>query len=1746
VTSRQRWITGFLGLVVVLTISAGVLWSARSGLLRWLIVRQLSALTQRQASIDRLDLEIWRGRVEIAGLRLADRQPGPPFAELERVDVQFSPRALLRATLAIGEIAIRGVRVRVVRSEQGELNVPDLVLSGKGVLDVTIDRLTLADGHVSVEDRARTPVRDWRVDDIAVQVSGLSTPGPNPGSGRLTASLAGSPISAEVSDLRLTPLHLRGGLALKDVDAALAGIFLPNVVTVVEGARFTANASVQVDAREGMRLDADGHLDALTIRNRRTGEAIASVPSLAFTVAGVHTDASGGVPKLGRITVTGDGTLFDARGTAAGRLAIQRLQLLIEETGTSAPSSARVAMTAAFGSGGDLDVQGPLRLAPFGAELRGRITDLDASVLLSYVDLPVRLAGALDTDLTVDLASSAGGTTSRIRGRAAVKRVAVGDRAREIARARSVEVEGVDAQWPRVAVQRIRVVEPAALVERNQEGQLTLAALFASPRPAPGKGAASQPPPSATVEVGEISLVDGTVSFDDALASAPARLTLSKLQVSAKNAAWPARRPVPIEIRAVTPEAGTLEANGTVSLDPAKLDVRARLAGAALAPYQGYIPFAMRVQGLVELDLAIAAAFGATMTVTAKGTGALNNLTMGDGDHRILWVSRIETTGLDYAFPAKLAVDKLRVGRSRMRIERRADGTYPLPSLFERPKTSPEKAEPTRSAPGTRPAPPISVTVRDALLEDGGVRWIDAAVNPSANIEVSDVRLAARDFTWPPRAPIPVEVRAATPGGGRVGLNGALDLAGRALDGKVTVGSVDLAPLRPYLPPRATLAAKVNADLDVKARQDPRSVTARGSASVADVAFTHNDRPAIGLVRAEVTGVDYTWPSTVAIDRLRIQTPRASIYRNRDGTFPLVTFFTGLRQTSGARSEAPSSAAAPPSPLQVSVRESVLEDGAMTFADGLVNPTARIELAGIRLGARDFVWPLRGPLPVTLRASMPGEGTVKAQGNVGLTPTTVELEVTAEGVDLAVIRPYVPVRGQVRGKAGVNLKVNATTEPFAMTARGTATVTDAGVFDQEKPLLTAERIELTALDYAWPATVKVDRLRVQKPWALVDRIAGQLPVLQALTSPAPPAPPRTPDTRRRESRNREGARRERPAPPAPDASAPRVPVQIELRRSVFENGGATIVDSSADPPVRVEITDARLFLRDLAWPSSTPAGFTVRAATPNGGRIEARGQLRLDTPTIDVKLVVQNADLAALQPLYPLKGRIAGKANADLQIKGPVNPMALVITGTLAAADASFGDAERPLVTTKGVELAGIAAEWPRRRARIQRVSVREPWALVERDADGTLPMLALLALKPTNGAPAQTAAAVQPSKSVPATTDKNAGASGIELEVATLVVEEGFVRFTDRTTTPRFVEEASQLALTASKLGTAPTTRSEIALSARLTGGAQVELQGTTGAIGGPIFADLQGKLSGLALNRTNPYLNKLLGWVAREGSIVCTTHFQIQNDKLVAENEIVVGQPLFVPSRRGDEVRERVGVPLDLLVSLLENTRREVRLSVPVTGVLSSRQFDFGDAVWEAIRKAAINVLALPVSWVGKMFYTKEARIDTISIWPVHFEPGTTTMRRGFDKHAERLGTFLRQTPAIAFEMKPVMTVEDVDALKLQALKKQIDALVRDVGTADAAAARLFAERFPNRTAPTDPAALMAELVKAQPSSDSALQTLAKARIDLVRQELESKGDVNPKRLRVSEGAVPIEASGAGRVEFEMIPDAARTQSS
>jgi uncharacterized protein involved in outer membrane biogenesis len=1540
VTRRRLVVTVAVALLATLVVAAAAVWLALPSLARRAMVWQVEAKTGRKLTMREFDLDVRRGHLRITGLRLEDREPGAPLVELDRLDVRFRPATLLRGHLWIEDLALGSPRVRIVRTERGVLNIADLLRPSeprKQAAAVTLDRLTLTGGAVVFEDRTLTPPRTWQADALTVEAAQLSTVNPEArGRARLTTSVAGAPLAVEVSEARLAPpMQGRTRITLRDLDATLANLYLPaDTAVLMERALVSAGLTATADAQNGLRLDGQARLDNLVMRRRGVDASLVTIPSLVFTLTTVN--GVDGRPR-GRVEVDGRATVHDPRPGQRNRFELERLKLVVDGLDASGRAPAHVALTAALPGGGVLDVRGSARLTPLGSELRARVSRVDLAFWLPYLELPLQFTGMAETDLTVDVAEAGGapgttpgggGVTTRVRGRATLNGATIygprtvdgagpdpaaappsGSRGegatregrRRLLAADRMELTGLDAQWPTVRVERLRLARPRVTVERTREGRLSILDVLESLKPAPAPAPTARPgaaPPARAfaLEIGEVAVEEGRVLLDDASVSPRARLRVTPIRLTATNVTWPSRGQARATLTATMPEAGTLQAEGSVALDPVRFDVRARMAGVALAPYRSYVPLQARLQGRLEADLALKGQLGSQPAqLSARGTAALADLVFADGDRPVLTVSRLETVGLDYTWPATATIERVLMKKSWVHIERRADGTLPITALLTV----------ARPAPGPGPASPT----------------------PPANAETGQV--------------------------------------------------------------------------------------------------------------------------------------------------------------------------------SVTVREALFEDGGATIVDAAVSPAARLELSGVRLAARDFLWPARAPIPVQLDVPTPGAGTLTAKGHLDLTARALEAQVTPSGVDISPVRPYLPIRGEIAGKASGDFQVKATLEPLTITARGAATLADLAVADGDRRVATVARLEAAGIDYTWPATVVVETARLQKPWAQIERAAdGSFPITALLT----PAPGRA-------------------APGGPAApTAPGAKVDVRVRRAAVEDGAIALVDRVVSPPGRIQLEGATLQVAPIGWPAREASQVKLRTRTATGGALEVEGDLRADTQAVDVRIAAKQLDLATMQAFLPSRGTIEGKMDADLRVRGKLAPLEVAATGRLAFDDPTFGDGQRMLGYIKRVEVAGLDADWPR-RVRVERVAVDKPWVLLEREADGTVPLLGLL-----------TAGSAAPK---PAAAPSGSPARPV-VGVGTLTVEEGFVRFVDRTTAPAFVEEASRIALTGRGVGTAPDSRGQLAMDGRLTGGAPFEIKGTVGALGGPLNLELDGKLTDFPLTRVNPYSNKLIGWVARRGAFGATVRYRVVDNRIEATNDLLIGQPEYVPSRSGDEVRDRVGVPFGLLVSLLKNVRGEIKLSVPVSGDLASRQFDLSDAFWAAMRETAVGVMALPVSWVGKIFYTEDARIETIRIWPVYFEAGTTRITRDFERHAERLATFLRDAPGVTLALKPVHTVADIVALKRAAVRQRIDAAAREPGqTAETVAARLFAERFPGQPPPPGLDALVDELVKAEPNPDAAARTLAAQRMETTRARLQAaKGTANAERLRATEGVVPVEAAGQGRVEFEIVP--------
>jgi uncharacterized protein involved in outer membrane biogenesis len=188
--SARRWLAVVLGLLVI----GGVVAVYRlPELVRRVAIARLQALTQRPVGIDRVELDLLRGRASLQGFRLAERDGRTPFAEVARLDVGVRPLALLRGHLHIREVAVSGSTVHVVRLPDGTFNFSDLVESegsGGRALDLTVDRLALTGGTVTLEDRGLPEPRTWISERI------VRTPGG--GDLRLTGRVGLDPRAADV------------------------------------------------------------------------------------------------------------------------------------------------------------------------------------------------------------------------------------------------------------------------------------------------------------------------------------------------------------------------------------------------------------------------------------------------------------------------------------------------------------------------------------------------------------------------------------------------------------------------------------------------------------------------------------------------------------------------------------------------------------------------------------------------------------------------------------------------------------------------------------------------------------------------------------------------------------------------------------------------------------------------------------------------------------------------------------------------------------------------------------------------------------------------------------------------------------------------------------------------------------------------------------------------------------------------------------------------------------------------------------------------------------------------------------------------------------------------------------------------------------------------------------------------------------------------------------------------------------
>jgi hypothetical protein len=127
-------------------------------------------------------------------------------------------------------------------------------------------------------------------------------------------------------------------------------------------------------------------------------------------------------------------------------------------------------------------------------------------------------------------------------------------------------------------------------------------------------------------------------------------------------------------------------------------------------------------------------------------------------------------------------------------------------------------------------------------------------------------------------------------------------------------------------------------------------------------------------------------------------------------------------------------------------------------------------------------------------------------------------------------------------------------------------------------------------------------------------------------------------------------------------------------------------------------------------------------------------------------------------------------------------------------------------------------------------------------------------------------------------------------------------------------------------------------------------------------------------------------------------------------------------------DNAQARLGLPLGVITSLMKNSRGDINLSLPIGGRLNDPRFELSEAIWGAVRAVAIKAITLPVSWIGRVRFSQDSRIERIEVDPVTFEPGTSTLTAEGRAQVTRLTAFLDQLPEVRMSLTPVVSSRDV----------------------------------------------------------------------------------------------------------------------
>lgn len=570
------------------------------------------------------------------------------------------------------------------------------------------------------------------------------------------------------------------------------------------------------------------------------------------------------------------------------------------------------------------------------------------------------------------------------------------------------------------------------------------------------------------------------------------------------------------------------------------------------------------------------------------------------------------------------------------------DGTLNLTQLFNLPQSQAE--------PKAENSEPFPLRIDSIRLREKSLRFQDLRPSEAVEFAYDALDLELHNLSTLAGDNAEMTLTASGPHGAQIDWRGQVSLTPITSSGSLSVSEGRLSTFWPYVRDALPLVLKEGqVDLSSDYRLDLSSGTELqlSKIKVQLAPFALDDPQGKPLVRLQRLDIDNSSldlaKQQVVVGQVRSQGLEAWAAREADGQLDWQKLFA---KPEGAKSEAAEPAQQPDEskPWQVLLQDVQLRDYKAHLADRVPQQEVAVDVGPLNLDLKNFDSLGNTPFDLRLDSGLGKQGKLQAAGQVQLSPTSAQLKVATQDIDLRLAQAYLSpfIRLELRsGLLGSDLDVQLkSTEPLALSVTGSARVDQLHTLDtlRERDFVRWKQVRVNGLDYQHGEHLNIDRVELDQPYARFVINENLTTNVSELIVPQPQAP--------NESKADAGK-----------------PLAIRIGGVAINDGSANFADFSLRPSFATAIQqmNGRIGVLDNQQPQA--ASVDIQGKVDRYAPMSIKGRLTPFDPlnSLDIATSFKNVELTTITPY---SGKFAGyrirkgRLNLDLHYrieKGQLN-----------------------------------------------------------------------------------------------------------------------------------------------------------------------------------------------------------------------------------------------------------------------------------------------------------------------------------------------------------------------------------------------------------------------------------------------------------------------------------------------------------